>query len=47
MAEKKKPKKKVASMMAKHIKEEKKDVKSDAKLLKQDMSMAKKMKGKC
>lgn len=45
--EKKKKKKKVADMMSKHISAEKKDVKSDVKLLKQDMSMAKKMKGKC
>jgi len=47
MAEKKKAKKMVAPMMVKHIKAEKKDMKSDAKLLKQDGAMLKKMKGKC
>lgn len=47
MAEKKKAKKMVAPMMTKHIKEEKKDLKAGAKLMKEDKAMSKKMKGKC
>lgn len=38
--------KKMKEKMSKHIKEEKKDVKKDKKLLGEDMSMKKMMKGK-